>query len=257
LGAEKQEGTNKQIRRNGRNDDRHNELLGFPSLVKTLARRPTGRKLPTKAMPPGKKQLTYLESLGNTPAMNWLDITILVICVAGMIQGLVRGFVRQVFSLIGLILAIIIAFRYHDLLARYLSKWIQHPVALTVVSFVIILAIVMLLFKLIGLAARAAIATIHVGWVDRLVGGVFGLLRSVLLVAVLFALFVICTDKPTKPMIDSRLTPSIMEVSRIIARFLPTQLYERYARNEEKIKRQLGAKVPSGLREEAGEPTSL
>ena len=189
--------------------------------------------------------------------MNWLDITILVIFAAGMIQGLVKGFVRQVFSLIGLILAIIIAFRYHDLLARYLSEWITHPVALTVISFVIILVVVILLFKLIALAARAAIAAIQVGWVDRLFGGVFGLLRSVLLVAVLFALFVICTDKPTKPMIASRLTPRVMEVSRIIARFLPTQLYERYNRNEEKIKSRLGAQVPSGSVEEAGEPTSL
>lgn len=189
--------------------------------------------------------------------MNWLDITILVIFAAGMIQGLVKGFVRQAFSLIGLILAIIVAFRYHDLLARYLSKWIQHPVALTVISFVIILVVVILLFKLIALAARAAIAAVQVGWIDRLVGGVFGLLRSVLLVAVLFALFVICTDKPTKPMVESRLTPRVMEVSRIIARFLPTQLYERYTRNEKNIEKQLGREVPSNLQEKAGEPSSI
>jgi len=189
--------------------------------------------------------------------MNWLDITILVIFVAGTIQGLVKGFVRQAFSLIGLILAIIIAIRYHDLLARYLSKWIQHPAALTVISFVIVLAFVMLLFKLIGLAARAAISAIQVGWFDRLVGGVFGLARSVLLVAVLFAIFVMCTDKPTKPMIESSLTPRILEVSSIIAKFLPTRLYESYARNEEKMNKHLGSKVPSSLHEEAGEPTSL
>jgi len=189
--------------------------------------------------------------------MNWLDITILVICIAGIIQGLVKGFVRQAFSLMGFILAIIIAFRYHDLLARYLNKWIQHPVALTVISFVIILVIVILLFKLVGLAARAAIAAIQIGWVDRFVGGAFGLVRSVLLVAILFALFVICTDKPTKPMIASRLTPNVMEVSRVIARFLPTQLYVRYVRNEKKIREQLGQEVPPTLQEEASEPTSL
>ncbi|MCX5801474.1 MAG: CvpA family protein [Candidatus Eisenbacteria bacterium] len=189
--------------------------------------------------------------------MNWLDITILVILIAGMIQGLVKGFVRQAFSLMGLVLAIIIAFRYHELLARYLSKWIQHPVALTVISFVVILAIVILLFKLIGLASRAAISAIHVGWFDRLVGGVFGLARFVLLIAVLFALFIVCTDKPTEPMIASKLTPRIMNVSRVIARFLPTELYERYSRNEAKIRKQLGRTGHSGPQTEAGEPTSL
>jgi len=189
--------------------------------------------------------------------MNWLDITILVIFVAGAIQGIVKGFVRQVFSLIGFILAIIIAFRYHDLLARYLHKWITHPVTLTVISFLIILVVVILLFKLIAVAARAAIEAVQVGWLDRIAGGVFGLLRSLLLVAILFALFVLCTDKPTKPMIDSRLTPRVMQVSHIIARFMPAKLYDTYTRNEEKIRYRLENRGPETTAEQSGVPASL
>jgi len=218
-------------------------------------------KLPPAAKEPKRdnirKTFDMVGVIRQYSAMNWLDITILVILVAGLIQGLIKGFVRQAFSLIGLILAIILAFRYHDLLASYLGNWIHNQVALTVISFVIVLAVVVLLFKLIALAARAAIAAVQVGWVDRIIGGVFGFLRSVLLIAVLFALFVICTDKPTKPMVESKLTPRAMEVSRIIARFLPASLYERYARNEENIDKQLGRTIPSSIEEKANEPSSI
>ncbi|MFH0777432.1 MAG: CvpA family protein [Candidatus Eisenbacteria bacterium] len=186
-------------------------------------------------------------ALRNTHAMNWLDVTIIVICVVGVVQGLVKGFVRQALSLLGLIFAVIIAFRYHDFFGRYLSTWIDVPVAQTIISFVIILVIVLLLFKLIGLAARSAIEAINIGWIDRIAGGAFGFVKSLLIVAVLFALFVICTDKPTKPVAHSRLAPSVMVVSKIIATFLPTDLRHRYDRNETKIKERLKSGVPAPL----------
>ena len=182
-------------------------------------------------------------------AMNWLDVTILVICVAGTIQGLVKGFVRQAFSLIGLVLAIILAFRYHPILGRYLEQWIHQPAAVTVVSFVVVLAVILLLFKLIGLAARAAISAVQMGWFDRLAGAVFGFFKAVLLVAVLFALLIVVTDKPSAPVVESRLAPSAMAISGVIAHFFPEDVRERYLANEEKMMQRMEGKEPEGEEE--------
>jgi membrane protein required for colicin V production len=157
--------------------------------------------------------------------------------------------VRQVFSLLGLIFAIIIAFRYHDILARYLSTWIEHPVGLMILSFIFILVVVVLLFKLIGLAARAAISAISIGWLDRLAGGVFGLVKTIIIVAVLFGLFVLFTDKPSKPVAQSTLTPAILEVSYVAARFLPSELRDTYDRNEEAMREQLSSEFTPRIRE--------
>jgi membrane protein required for colicin V production len=181
--------------------------------------------------------------------MNWLDVTIIIICVAGIIQGLIKGFVRQAFSLLGLIFAIILAFRYHDILARYLGQWIEHPVALMIFSFILILVVILLLFKLIGLAARAAVSAISIGWLDRTAGGFFGLVKAIIIVAVLFGLFVLCTNKPTKAMTESALAPSVMEVSYVIARFLPPELRGTYDRNEEEIRKQLTSDLVPRVRE--------
>ena len=182
--------------------------------------------------------------MGNIRAMNWLDVTILVICVAGTIQGLVKGFVRQAFSIVGLVLAIILAFRYHPLLGRYLQQWIHQPAALTVVSFVIVLGVILLLFKLIGLAAHAAISAVNMGWFDRLAGAALGFFKAVLLVAVLFALFIVCTDKPSGPVAESQLAPSAMAISGVIAHFFPEDVRERYLANEEKMMQRLEGKTP-------------
>ncbi len=186
--------------------------------------------------------------------MNWLDVTILVICVAGIIQGIVKGFVRQAFSLVGLILAIILAFRYHAVLGQYLGKWIHQPTALTIISFAIVLAVVLIFFKLIGLAVKAAISAIHMGWFDRLVGAVFGFAKTVLLVAVLFALFIVCTDKPTRPVAQSTLAPTVIAVSGVIAHFFPGEVRERYRANEERMMEQLRGETPeTGEAPEQGE----
>ncbi len=181
---------------------------------------------------------------GNMRPMNWLDITILVICVAGTIQGLVKGFVQQAFSLVGLVLAIILAFRYHPLLGRYLEHWIHQPAVLTVVSFVIVLGVILLLFKLIGLAARAAISAVQLGLFDRLAGAVFGFFKAVLLVAVLFALLIVVTDKPSGPVAGSRLAPNAIAISGVIAHFFPQDVRERYLNNEEKMMERLQGKTP-------------
>ncbi len=204
---------------------------------------------PQPLLPDRKKHLTDSQKLGNILAMNWLDITIIVICAAGIIQGIFKGFVRQVFSLLGLIFAIIIAFRYHDILARYLGTWIEHPVILMIFSFILILVVVVLLFKLIGLAARAAISAISIGWLDRLAGGAFGLVKAVVIVAVLFGLFVLCSDTPSKSVARSTLAPAVMDISYVIARFLPSELRATYDSNDEAIRKKLGSEFTPRIRE--------
>jgi membrane protein required for colicin V production len=157
--------------------------------------------------------------------------------------------------LIGLILALILAFRYHPFLGRYLEKWIHQPAALTIVSFVIVLAVILLLFKLIGLAARAAMSAVSMGWFDRLAGAAFGFVKAVLLVAVLFALLIACTDKPSKPVAQSRLAPRAIAVSNVIARFFPEDVRERYLDNEERMMKRLRGETPEG-KEELKRPES-
>jgi len=186
-----------------------------------------------------------------------LDVTILVICLAGTIQGLVKGFVRQAFSLLGLVLAIILAFRYHTILGRYIEQWIHQPAIVTIVSFILVLVVILLLFKLIGLAARTAMSAINMGWFDRIAGAVFGFAKAVLLVAVLFALFVVCTDKPSRPVAESRLAPSAMAISGVIAHFFPEDVRERYLENEEKMLQRLEGKTPEGSEEPAAPGDSV
>lgn len=193
---------------------------------------------------PVKKHLTSLWRFGNIRAMNWLDVTILVICLAGAIQGLVKGFVRQAFSLIGLVLAIILAFRYHTILGRYLEQWIDQPAIVTIISFVLVLVVIILLFKLIGLAARAAMSAVTMGWFDRLAGAVFGFFKAVLLVAVLFALLIVVTDRPSGPVAESRLAPSAIAIAGVIAHFFPEDVRERYLENEEKMLQRLEGVEP-------------
>lgn len=116
--------------------------------------------------------------------MTWLDIVFTAVIVLSAIYGLFRGFVREVLSLIAWVLSFWVASRFASDVAVYLDGLVPYRDARLVVAFVvlffIVLAVGMLVSRLTGKLTRASGIS-----GDRTLGGVFGLLRGVVIVTVL------------------------------------------------------------------------
>jgi membrane protein required for colicin V production len=117
--------------------------------------------------------------------MHYLDIIILIIIVASAVEGGIHGFVYELFSLAGLLLGLFLGWKYFALASSYLQftglpAWLLH-----VVAFLVILIIVSALLRLVGGALKKVLHATFVGWVDRLVGVVFGLVRGAVVVLLL------------------------------------------------------------------------
>ncbi|MDY6917345.1 MAG: CvpA family protein [Chloroflexota bacterium] len=106
--------------------------------------------------------------------MNWLDIVIIVYLALSVLGGLAMGMIRTVLSLAGLLVGIFLAGRYYASLGSALP--IGDANVANIVAFAIILAAVMLLAALVAFFLRRLIALVMLGWADRLLGAVFGLL---------------------------------------------------------------------------------
>ena len=119
--------------------------------------------------------------------MNWLDIVIIVVLVLSVFGGLVQGFIRTVLGLAGLVLGIYLAGRYYAAFGEWL------PIASTnvanTVAFVIILVGVMVLAGLVALFLRRLISAIMLGWADKLLGAVCGLILGGLLCGAALTMF--------------------------------------------------------------------
>jgi membrane protein required for colicin V production len=121
---------------------------------------------------------------------NWLDAVIIGILAFSTFIGVRRGLLRSLAGIVGLILAALFAGKLAALIDPSLKQaHLKHPPVNGAVAFVIaFLAIVIAVEFGAGLLVWVQ-RLMLLGWVDRLGGAVFGLLRGVLLSMVLLAGF--------------------------------------------------------------------
>lgn len=112
----------------------------------------------------------------------WADYAIVITCVASAVFGLWRGFVKEAFSLVTWLAAIFIAWKFAWVLEPMLGEWIAEPGLKLWASRAAILVLVLIAGGLLGWLVRALVHTTGLGGMDRLLGGVFGFARGVLIV---------------------------------------------------------------------------
>ena len=114
----------------------------------------------------------------------WVDLTLLAVMAASVLLGLWRGLVFELMSLVGLVVAYVAAQGF----SAQVAPWVPvgapgsglNQGAAFVATFVATLLAWALLTRLVRLIVRATPLTL----LDRLLGGVFGLLRGGVLLLV-------------------------------------------------------------------------
>ncbi|MBT9148775.1 MAG: CvpA family protein [Dehalococcoidia bacterium] len=105
--------------------------------------------------------------------MNWLDIAIIVVLGIVTVLGLKWGLIKSLVPLVGVILGIILAGRFHHLLAARLG-FIESESLAGIIAFILILIAVYVTVFVLGSILRGMLNMVFLGWVDRLGGAVFG-----------------------------------------------------------------------------------
>lgn len=119
--------------------------------------------------------------------MGLLDIIVTIILVAGLITGIKDGLVKRVLGLGGLIAGIIIGKRIYLSVAAKLTPLLGTSEKTTqIIAFALILIIVPLIFSLIAWLIGNLLKTAGLGWVNRLLGGIIGVITNALIVGLIF-----------------------------------------------------------------------
>ncbi len=138
-----------------------------------------------------------------------------------MVLSLSRGFVREVISLIGLVLAFLVASRISGPAGDYLGAWIPNSTMADIAGFATIFIIVMIVAGLTGAAIRKLVDLAALTATDRTLGIFFGAARCMLLIALCFLIYTSYT-KPNAPWLkQSVLTPYAIQLSNMLGQAIP------------------------------------
>ncbi|MCG8472489.1 MAG: CvpA family protein [Desulfobacterales bacterium] len=175
--------------------------------------------------------------------MNPLDITFCVIVAFCLIRGAFRGIVKEASSIIGVFGGFFAAYTYYPLLAGKLETFIDSPAWLNIVSFLLIFAAVFIAVSALGIFIKYILKVVFLGWVDRICGAGFGLVKGILISAVLLMAFTAFLDKGS-PLIQHSLTaPYVTVVSETLSGLSSKQLRKEYTSKLEDARKRWAKKL--------------
>jgi len=120
---------------------------------------------------------------------SFVNIVLLAILAIGTIAGLVKGLIRQVVELVGIVGSFFLAVLFAGWLAAVLQDHTPLPYSPSlVVSFVLIFIAGMIAFHFLAISLQKLIRMTFLGWVDRLCGGMLGLVVGLILTSLLISL---------------------------------------------------------------------
>jgi membrane protein required for colicin V production len=119
--------------------------------------------------------------------MNSLDLFFVIILLYFFIRGLFRGFILELTTVIGLICGYIFAISYLSIAAAFFAKYLPSlPISvLNIMSFVAIFVATNLFLRFIASIITKTLSFAMLGWMNKLLGGIFGLFKGVLIISIL------------------------------------------------------------------------
>jgi membrane protein required for colicin V production len=160
--------------------------------------------------------------------MNPFDILILVILGYSLVRGLFRGLVKEISSIIGVFGGFYAAYTYYGVLAKFLAGIIHDVSYLNILSFLIIFCCVLIIVSVLGIIIKYLLNIAFLGWVDRIGGLVFGFIKAVLIVSVLFISLTAFLPRGSSFIKNSVLSPHVSWVSEEMAKVVSKQMKQDF-----------------------------
>ena len=158
--------------------------------------------------------------------LDWPDYVIFAILGLSVIIGLFRGFIREALGLVIWAGAFWVAFTFTDLLTPLLENGIELPSARTAIAFAMLFLAALIIGGLLSWLIGQMVEKTGLSGTDRMLGGVFGIVRGLALV-ILLLLLAGFTPIPKDPWFQqSPMIRKTLPLAEWAIGFLPASLAE-------------------------------
>jgi membrane protein required for colicin V production len=160
--------------------------------------------------------------------MNPFDILVVVIVAFTLIRGIFRGLVKELSSIIGVLAGFYAAYTYYPDLAAVLGRWISNVGYLNILSFLVIFSTILVIISILGVIIKYLLNIAFLGWMDRICGAGFGLIKGLLIVSILLICFTAFLPKGAPVIRDSLLAPHVARVSENLAKVVSKTMKQQF-----------------------------
>lgn len=161
--------------------------------------------------------------------MTILDVVMIVIVSFCLIRGIFRGLIKEISSIIGVLAGYCAAFTYYGYAAKLLSKWISNSGYINIISFLFIFCTVFITISILGIIIKYLLKISFLGWVDRICGAGFGLIKGILIIAILLVVFTTFLPKGSPVIKKSFLAPHVIHISETLAQVVPKAMKHQFS----------------------------
>jgi membrane protein required for colicin V production len=169
--------------------------------------------------------------------LNWLDIVLLLIFCLSVASGFAKGFAKLLVGLAAAILGFLCGLWFYGAAGAYLLPYVSHKGVANFLGFLLIFFAIVLAGAVVGKLLGTLLKWVGLSWIDRLLGGVFGLVRGlVFAIAIVLALMAFSPKPPPASVVRSRIAPYVIGAANICSYMAPKEVREGVRQSYEKIR---------------------
>jgi membrane protein required for colicin V production len=170
--------------------------------------------------------------------MNWLDIVLGAVLLGSTVGGLMKGFFRLGIGLVSTVLAFVLASWFYAEAGEWAIPYTSSRGVANFVGYILIFFSIMIAGAVLGRAMAHFFKWIGLSWLDRLGGGLLGLLRGALIALVIVLIFsAFLPGAPPRAILHSRIAPYLLDTANVLAVTTSPEMRQQFRQTYEKTKK--------------------
>lgn len=187
--------------------------------------------------------------------MNWLDVIILILVAGSMVTSFSKGLSREIVGLSSALAALLLGIWFYGTAGSFVQPYVSSRGIANFLGFLIVFAGVLLLGSLVGRLLSRILKGAGLSFFDRVLGGVFGAVRGLLLsIALVMAIMAFTpgasAGSPPHAVVHSRFSPYVIDAASVCARIAPYELKTGFRKSYAQVKGVWRDALNRGIREE-------
>lgn len=148
--------------------------------------------------------------------MGVVDVIIIVFILVFAFKGTINGFITEAISVLGIILAILCSYMLYDPLFKVMKAVGFGDNGASIAAYILGFLIVYVIVIILGNLIHRTLQIIHLGWINKVLGFSFGILKGAFIASVILWIIVSVLPNKVKFVQDIKGAQSAQAVMKVL-----------------------------------------